>query len=79
MPTSASVRVDLRIGRRRLSERSVFHMFAVDTPLMVPPVKGSIDQGIRSSFWLDRADGSRPVTRLLKKLGNFYRSPPSRL
>jgi hypothetical protein len=40
---------------------------------MVPPVNGSIAHGIRLSSCCERPTENRPVTRLLRNLGNFLR------
>ena len=76
MPTSASV-VSMRASAdSRLSEAVVFHTLAVETPLMVPPVNGSIAHGIRLSFCCERANDTTPVIRLLRNFGSFLANSP---
>ena len=79
MPRSASV-VSIRASAESLlSESVVFHTLAVDTPLMVPPVNGSIADGIRLSSCCERPSDSTPVIRLLRKFGNFLPNSAFRL
>ena len=79
MPRSASV-VSIRApADSLLSEAVVFHMSVVETPLMVPPVNGSIAHGITSSSCCERATEKTPVTRLLRNFGNFLANSPVRL
>ena len=59
-----------------LSEAVVFHTLAVGTPLMVPPVNGSIAYGIKLSFCCERASDTTPVIRLLRNFGNFLANSP---
>ena len=60
----------------RLSEAVVFQLLAVGTPLIVPPVNGSIAHGIRLSFCFERASDTTPVNRLLRNEGNFLANSP---
>ena len=62
-----------------LSEAVEFQTLAVATPLMVPPVNGSIDHGSRLSFCCERANDTTPVTRLLRNFGSFLATSALRL
>ena len=68
-----------RVGRQPAQRGGGVPHVGVETPLMVPPVNGSIAHGIRLSSCSERPSAKTPVTRLLRNFGNFLANSAFRL